>query len=68
MQTDRTAAEFAEPQGLPGAPLNDVDADDNARRLPVRALARAAFCFAWLFGLEPFLTASTDDAPKLDRH
>lgn len=65
MQTDRTAAEFAQPQGLSGA-LHDADGD--ARRPPVRALARAAFCFAWVFGLEPFLTASTDNAPKLGRH
>ncbi|WP_233837088.1 hypothetical protein [Paraburkholderia sp. ZP32-5] len=66
MQTDRTAAEFAQPQGLPGAPLDD--ADDDARRPPVRALARVVFCFAWLFGLEAFLTASPDDAPTFDRY
>jgi hypothetical protein len=65
MRSDRTPADFAQPQPLPGAPLDDAD---DARQPPVRALTRVAFCFAWLFGLEPFLTASSDDATRLDRH
>uniref|UniRef100_UPI0039E413ED hypothetical protein n=1 Tax=Paraburkholderia sp. TaxID=1926495 RepID=UPI0039E413ED len=66
MRSDRTAAEFAQPQPLPGALLDD--AGENVRRRPARALTRVAFCFAWLFGLEPFLTVSSDEATRLDRH
>ncbi|EEA01768.1 conserved hypothetical protein [Burkholderia sp. H160] len=61
MRTDETAAESAQPQALPEASLN-LDAHEVLPRPPVRVLTRIAFCFAWLFGLEPFLTASPDDA------
>jgi hypothetical protein len=45
-------------------------AGDSVSQRPVRAFARVIFCFAWLFGLDPFLTGPTDDEPrsKLDRH
>jgi hypothetical protein len=68
MRTDQTAAELAQPQALPGASLDDTS--EALPQPPVRALTRVAFCFAWLFGLEPFLTASPDDAAdsRLDRH
>ncbi|HEY2021491.1 hypothetical protein [Paraburkholderia sp.] len=66
MQPDHTAAEFAQPHAVAGAPSDD--ADDAACRPAVRARARATFCFAWLFGLEPFLSAPPDDATRLDRH
>jgi len=65
MRSDHTADEFTQPHALPGAPLDD--AADDAWRPPVRALARATFCFAWLFGLEAFLMTSPDDATRLDR-
>ncbi|WP_233856344.1 hypothetical protein [Paraburkholderia sp. HD33-4] len=68
MRTDHTAAELAQPQPLPGASLDD--ANEALPQPPVRALTRIAFCFAWLFGLEPFLAASSDDAAdsRLGRH
>jgi hypothetical protein len=47
------------------------DSAGNAPRRHVSALARVTFCFAWLFGLEPFLTAPADaqSRPKRgDRH
>ena len=68
MRTDQTAAELAESQALPGASLDDVDED--VPQPPMRVLTRVAFCFAWLFGLEPFLTTFPDDMPDshLDGH
>jgi hypothetical protein len=68
MRTDQTIAELVQPQALPGAPLGDTNQD--LPQPPVRALTRVAFCFAWLFGLEPFLTAPPDDVAnsRLDRH
>jgi hypothetical protein len=46
------------------------DAGESASRQPASAFARVTFCFAWLFGLEPFLTGSADDLRRstLDRH
>jgi hypothetical protein len=68
MRTDQSAAELAKPQPLPAASLDE--ADEGEAQPPVRALTRVAFCFAWLFGLEPFLTASSDDVAnsRLERH
>jgi hypothetical protein len=50
-------------------PLDDTGA--NAPRRHVSALARVTFCFAWLFGLEPFLAGPADaESPpkKLEHH
>jgi len=68
MRADYTAAETIQPQPLASVPLDSVGEDMPQR--PARTLTRAAFCFAWLFGLEPFLAASVDDVPgaRLDRH
>ncbi|RZF25318.1 hypothetical protein EVC45_33995 [Paraburkholderia sp. UYCP14C] len=59
MRTDHTAAELAQPQPLPRSSLDD--ANETLSQPPVRALTRIAFCFAWLFGLEPFLATPSDD-------
>ncbi|SMG60741.1 hypothetical protein SAMN06265784_117109 [Paraburkholderia susongensis] len=61
MRSDDTAVEFAQPQPLASAPL-DGAGKDRPQRL-ARTLTRVAFCFAWFFGLEPFLAAPADDAP-----
>ncbi|WP_205299368.1 MULTISPECIES: hypothetical protein [unclassified Paraburkholderia] len=68
MRADHTAAETIPSQPLASTPLDGAGEDMPQR--PARALTRAAFCFAWLFGLEPFLAVSTDDArgSRLDRH
>lgn len=68
MRSDHTAAEFAQPQPVLLTPL--TAADESVPQKPMRALTRVTFCFAWLFGLEPFLTGTTDDTPnsRLDRH
>jgi hypothetical protein len=68
MRTDQTVVELAQSQPLPGASLDD--ASEDVPQPPVQALTRVAFWFAWLFGLEPFLTASPDDTAdsRLDRH
>jgi hypothetical protein len=68
MRTDQTAAELAQPQALPGASLDD--AGEDLPQPPTQALTRVAFWFAWLFGLEAFLSASPDDAAgsRLDRY
>lgn len=69
MRSDHTAAEFAQPQpqSVLSTPLQA--ADEIATQAPMRMLTRATFCFAWLFGLEPFLTGYADDASrsKIDR-
>jgi hypothetical protein len=68
MQPDHTATEFAQPQPL--LPTSLDNSEENLPQPPIRALTRITFCFAWLFGLEAFLTGSSDYAPnsKLDRH
>jgi hypothetical protein len=68
MQPDHTATEFAQPQSLLPASL-DIQ-QESPPRPPIRSLTRITFCFAWLFGLEPFLIGSADDAPnsRRDRH
>ncbi|WP_144111698.1 hypothetical protein [Paraburkholderia sp. BCC1886] len=68
MRPDHTASEFAQTQPLLSATLDSTDA---ALQSPqAGALSRVTFCFAWLFGLEPFLTGALDDSPRsrLDRH
>jgi hypothetical protein len=68
MRSDHTATDLAQPQP-PLAPLLDA-AGESASRRQIGTAARVTFCFAWLFGLEPFLTGPADNASraKLDRH
>ena len=68
MRPDHTATELAQPHARPAAPLDGAGESVPQRR--VRVLTRVTFCFAWLLGLEPFLTEATDDArrSRLDRH
>ncbi|MEX3638001.1 hypothetical protein [Paraburkholderia sp. BR14320] len=71
MRTDHSAAELIPPQPLPAAsPASLDDANEDPPQPSVRALTRVAFCFAWLFGLEPFLTASSDEVgdSRFERH
>jgi hypothetical protein len=68
MRSDHAATELPQSQLPLVAPLDD--AGESVSRPQVRARARFTFCFAWLFGLEPFLTGSASDAPhaRLERH
>ncbi|MFM0202715.1 hypothetical protein PQR53_22915 [Paraburkholderia fungorum] len=68
MRPDHTAHDFAQPQPVLATPMEDADRSPPQRRF--NALNRATFCFAWLFGLEPFLTATVDEVPRSsgDRH
>lgn len=68
MRPDHTATELATPQRPLAASLDHVG--ERAPHREIRALERVTFCFAWLFGLEPFLTGPADDVPrsKLGRH
>jgi hypothetical protein len=68
MRSDHTATEVATPQPPPTAPLDG--AGESVSHREIRALARVTFCFAWLFGLEPFLTGAADDVArsKFGRH
>jgi hypothetical protein len=68
MRSDHTATELAPPQ--PPLPTSLDAAGEGASRRQIGTLARVTFCFAWLFGLEPFLTNPTDSESraKLDRH
>ncbi|REE23413.1 hypothetical protein B0G71_6665 [Paraburkholderia sp. BL27I4N3] len=67
MRRDHTAAEFAQIQPLLPTPL-ESDRGSVPRR-QTSALSRVTFCFAWLFGLEPFLTGSAGETTRsrLDR-
>jgi hypothetical protein len=65
MRSDHTATEMAPPPAPPGRPLDN--AGDGVSQKPVRGLARVVFCFAWLFGLDPFLTGAADNKPRSKR-
>lgn len=68
MRPDHTAHDFAQPQPVLAAPMEDADSSPPQRG--GNALTRATFCFAWLFGLEPFLMGAVDEGPRsrVDRH
>ena len=62
MRNDHTATQLSDPPTLLATPLGS-DTADAPMPLPDGSpglLARVAFCFAWLFGLEPFLSGSAD--------
>ncbi|CAB3806881.1 hypothetical protein LMG28614_06488 [Paraburkholderia ultramafica] len=65
MRSDHTAAELTQAQAPPAMPLDN--ARESVSKRQVRALARVTFCFAWLFGLEPFLTGPPDDESRLQQ-
>jgi hypothetical protein len=69
MRPDHTATEFVQTRPLLATPLEGAG-ESAPQRQQFSALARATFCFAWLFGLEPFLTGSGDEMPRSrpDRH
>ncbi|PQV46421.1 hypothetical protein [Paraburkholderia sp. BL21I4N1] len=68
MRPDHTVTEFVPPQSLLASSVED--GGEAVPRRQISVLTRATFCFAWLFGLEPFLSASADEVPRsrLDRH
>ncbi|MEX3763883.1 hypothetical protein [Paraburkholderia phenoliruptrix] len=61
MRHNQTATDFSQPESMLAAPLSGVV--ERARRRPLCLLARITFCFAWLFGLEPFLVGTADKRP-----
>ncbi|MBW9107570.1 hypothetical protein JNB89_27890 [Paraburkholderia phenoliruptrix] len=61
MRHDQPATDFTQPEPILAAPLSGVV--ERAPQRPLRLLARVTFCFAWLFGLEPFLTGAVNDSP-----
>ncbi|WP_168791776.1 hypothetical protein [Paraburkholderia aromaticivorans] len=67
MRPDHTATEFVQTQPLLPTPLESDCGSAPERH--TNALACVTFCFAWLFGLEPFLTGATGEMPRsrLDR-
>jgi hypothetical protein len=69
MRPDHTVTEFTQPQPML-ATLEGVRESAPQRQPSVSALTRVTFCFAWLFGLEPFLTGSAEDVwpSSFDRH
>lgn len=57
MRPDHTTADYAQSlEALPAASPDTGGDDSLTGRAP---LARMTFCFAWLFGLEPFLAGGT---------
>ncbi|WGS54399.1 hypothetical protein LFL96_25640 [Paraburkholderia sp. D15] len=61
MRPDHTATDYVSAQPLLPSPLDGIEVMPRKR---VPALTRITFCFAWLFGLEAFLTGSVDDVPS----
>jgi hypothetical protein len=65
MRSDHTAAEYSASRSampLASSTLGDSDGDsDSLAQNQPRPLARITFCFAWLFGLEPFLMDGTSE-------
>ncbi|CAH2805022.1 MAG: hypothetical protein PPHEINF_5715 [uncultured Paraburkholderia sp.] len=61
MRHNQIATDFSQPEPMLAAPLSGVV--ERARRRPLSLLARITFCFAWLFGLEPFLIGAADNRP-----
>jgi hypothetical protein len=68
MRPDHTAHDFAQPQPLLATQIDGADTSQLQR--PLNAFARVTFCFAWLFGLEPFLMGSTEEVTRsrFNRH
>lgn len=68
MHPDHTATEFAQTPSLLATPLEG--AGESTPQRQIGALARVTFCFAWLFGLEPFLTGAVGEMPlsRANRH
>lgn len=68
MRPDHTATEFVQTPSLLATPLES--ATESVPHRQINAFARVTFCFAWLFGLEPFLTGAGDEAlgSRRDRH
>ena len=62
MRPNHTATDFAPPQPLLATPMDATDEAAPSRH--ASAFTRATFCFAWLFGLEPFLTGSANEASR----
>ncbi|WP_258194734.1 hypothetical protein [Paraburkholderia sp. BL18I3N2] len=67
MRPDHTADEFVQTQPL--LPTSPESERAGVPQRQISALSRVTFCFAWLFGLEPFLTGSAGEMPRsrLDR-
>ncbi|MEC5409650.1 hypothetical protein VOM14_29375 [Paraburkholderia sp. MPAMCS5] len=63
MRPHHTVSELSKSQPILVTPLPGAGAQARERRRR-RTLTRATFYFAWLFGLEPFLTGTGDDAPR----
>jgi hypothetical protein len=68
MRSDHSAAEYSTDYSSPGSaiPLSPptLGDDDDSGALALgqsRPLARITFCFAWLFGLEAFLSSGTNE-------
>lgn len=67
MQPDHIATDFAVREPALATPLAPAEAPlESQPRSSV--FTRMTFCFAWLFGLEPFLTAPDASHSRLDRH
>jgi hypothetical protein len=64
MRPHHTVTEFCQNQPLLATPIANAGAGERTRRRPPRVLAHVTFCFAWLFGLEPFLTGASDDESR----
>ncbi|MFM0529497.1 hypothetical protein PQR11_31465 [Paraburkholderia strydomiana] len=62
MQPDQTATEFPQSQPLLATPLAGVS--EGAAHRQIGLLPAVTFCFAWLFGLEPFLTGAAGDSSQ----
>lgn len=64
MRPDHTAVDFSTPHSAMPLPTPTLIDGDGLEESQPRPLTRITFCFAWLFGLEPFLLGGTNEAPS----
>jgi hypothetical protein len=68
MRPDHTIADYVSP--IDALPVSAPAISDDSPRTTQNLLTRMTFCFAWLFGLEPFLAANstmTSSRADIDR-
>ena len=63
MRPDHAATDIVPHQSLLASPFEDLDDEGESPR-QTGAFSRITFCFAWLFGLEPFLSGAVTDATR----
>ncbi|MGA7779215.1 MAG: hypothetical protein WCA85_16110 [Paraburkholderia sp.] len=61
MRPDHSTADYPVPTAAIPLATPTLGDDDGQSQSQPRPLTRITFCFAWLFGLEPFLLGGTNE-------